>query len=95
MEILIWLQDWYRNNCDGYWEHMFGIKIYTLDNPGWSVKIDLEDTELVDKPFNKIQYDNGDDDWLLCMKKDEKFSAGGDPDKLIEILTIFKNWVER
>jgi len=29
------IQDWYRRQCDGDWEHSYGVKIETLDNPGW------------------------------------------------------------
>ena len=29
------LQKWYKSQCNGDWEHSFGIKIETLDNPGW------------------------------------------------------------
>ena len=44
--MLEWLQDWYLKQCDGGWEHEYGIKIETLDNPGWKVIIDLAYTEL-------------------------------------------------
>ena len=27
------LQSWYQSQCDGDWEHEFGIRIETLDNP--------------------------------------------------------------
>ena len=37
------IQDWYKINCDGDWEHSYGYKIETLDNHGWSVIIDLKD----------------------------------------------------
>lgn len=39
-----WLSSWYRKECNGDWEHTYGISIQTLDNPGWSVRIDLLDT---------------------------------------------------
>ena len=42
------LQRWYLYRCDGDWEHSFGITIETLDNPGWMVTIDLQDTEWQD-----------------------------------------------
>ncbi|GHB54781.1 hypothetical protein GCM10010331_48120 [Streptomyces xanthochromogenes] len=29
------LQSWYSAQCNGDWEHEWGIKIDTLDNPGW------------------------------------------------------------
>lgn len=28
---LIWLQSWYLSNCDGEWEHGYGVAIDTLD----------------------------------------------------------------
>jgi hypothetical protein len=40
------LRAWYSARCDGNWEHEHGVKIDTLDNPGWSVVIDLEGTDL-------------------------------------------------
>ncbi|OAX48412.1 hypothetical protein gpAD87_09590 [Paenibacillus sp. AD87] len=44
MNTLKWLQNWYLENCNGDWEHSYGVKIDTVDNPGWSVEIDLTDT---------------------------------------------------
>jgi hypothetical protein len=32
---LTWLQAWYAEQCDGDWEHQFGVSVETLDNPGW------------------------------------------------------------
>lgn len=36
------LQDWYCSQCNGDWEHGYGVSIETLDNPGWSLKIELK-----------------------------------------------------
>ena len=36
VSIINWLEEWYVSNCDGDWEHTFGITINTIDNPGWS-----------------------------------------------------------
>lgn len=47
MNDITWLEAWYQQNCDGYWEHSYGIEIETLDNPGWHVKIDLRETDYV------------------------------------------------
>lgn len=94
MEIIEWIQNWYQSNCDGDWEHMYGVKIYNVDNPGWGVEIELFDTSVEGKKFERIQYDNGDLDWIICFVKDGIFQGGGDAKKLKEILNIFKNWVE-
>jgi hypothetical protein len=32
--ILPKLQTWYTEECNGDWEHQFGVDIGTLDNPG-------------------------------------------------------------
>lgn len=94
MDSLKWLENWYKSNCDGDWEHCYGVRISTLDNPGWSVKINLMETDLEDKIFEKINIDNGDDDWIVCFIQDGKFNGVGDPDKLEKILEIFKEWAE-
>lgn len=94
MNLLEWLQNWYREQCDGDWEHLYGIKIDNIDNPGWMVKIDLLETELEDRIFEKVKNDLADDDWILCFVKNGIFEGHGDINKLVEILTIFKNWVE-
>lgn len=36
------LADWYLRHCDGDWEHGFGFKIETIDNPGIALKVNLE-----------------------------------------------------
>ena len=94
MDAIKWLQEWYKSNCDGDWEHLFGVQITTLDNPGWLIEIDLTDTDEEDKDFCKIKYDKGDDDWLLCYVKENVFYGNGDPDKFFKIIEIFKEWVE-
>jgi len=43
---LTWLQAWYPVQCDGDWEHEFGVRVETLDNPGWSLRIDLDGTAM-------------------------------------------------
>lgn len=95
MDVFEKLNEWYQSNCDGDWEHCFGVNIETLDNPGWIVKIDLYYTELKDKPFEEIEINNGDDDWLFCKVENGKFQGAGDPNKLKKIIEIFVEWQEQ
>ena len=37
---LDWLMNWYSAQCDEDWEHQYGVKLETLDNPGWSLIIE-------------------------------------------------------
>ena len=48
MGVLNAVNEWFQSQCDGDWEHDYGITIETLDNPGWSVEIYLYETELQD-----------------------------------------------
>jgi hypothetical protein len=86
--LLTRLQNWYLTNCDGDWEHSYGISINTLDNPGWTIKINLSDTCLQNLQYNK-QIDNGTVDWLFIKVVDKVLEASGDPQKLSIILAIF------
>jgi hypothetical protein len=86
--LLTRLQNWYLTNCDGDWEHSYGISISTLDNPGWMVKIDVTDTCLHNLAYEK-QVDNGNFDWLLIKTINHVIECSGDPSKLAAILIIF------
>ena len=95
MDILQWLQEWFRTQCDGGWEHTYGIWIDTLDNPGWGVRINIYGTELEGKAFERIEYNLADDDdWMVCEVEKGQFQGCGDPTKLITILQVFRDWVE-
>ncbi|MDE3046627.1 MAG: immunity 53 family protein [Verrucomicrobiota bacterium] len=91
---LIWLLHWYHSQCDGDWEHGNGIKIGTIDNPGWSLKVSLNETELADKEFTTIDINRSESDWIYCSIKNEIFEGFGGPFNLSEILQIFHNWAE-
>jgi len=82
------LQSWYKINCNGDWEHSYGLNITNLDNPGWAVTIDLEETPFDNSVFEK-SIDNGESDWMTIKVKDKKFVGHGDPNKLLTIIEIF------
>ena len=88
------LRNWYAAQCDGDWEHSYGIKIDTLDNPGWTLVVDLADTSLKDKPFAPIH--RGDSEggvsWLHCTVADGKFQAAGGVPNLPDMLEQFLQW---
>ncbi|CAL79875.1 hypothetical protein BRADO6232 [Bradyrhizobium sp. ORS 278] len=87
------LQAWYASHCDGEWEHRYGIRIGTLDNPGWILRIDLSSTELAERPFTdvKVQGDD-DDDWCHCRVRDGVFEAFCGPHHLEDVISIFLAW---
>ncbi len=89
-----WLQKWYSNQCDGDWEHEYGIRIETIDNPGWIITIDLASTnfESLEIPYTRIE--NAENDWMDYGIKDKIFSGAGDSLKINDIINKFKEIVE-
>lgn len=94
MKLLQQIQDWYFSNCDGEWEHIYGLVIGTLDNPGWHLQIDLAETRLEDKHFENIEIETSEIDWMFCRVVDKTFNASGDPSKLEAMLAVFVNWAK-
>ncbi|WP_028596378.1 immunity 53 family protein [Paenibacillus assamensis] len=93
MEILSWLQEWYSKQCDGDWEHGNGIKITTIDNPGWYVTVSLNGTHFEEIRVDVVQVDRTDEDWIYCKIEDGCFTGAGGPGNLEEILNTFHKWV--
>ena len=94
-DVLRQLCDWYAAQADGDWEHEYGIKIETLDNPGWHVQINLKDTSLEAVDFTEYR-DSYDDDvkWLLCRKIDGVFDVACGVPRLEDALSRFLDWAE-
>lgn len=94
------IQEWFRQHCNGEWEHSQGIRIESCDNPGWWVHIELKGSPLAGKPFTRISRGISDDkmeteeEWLYCEVKDQVFDAAGDPAKLKVIFRTFLNWAK-
>ena len=94
-----WLARWYADHCDGDWEHSYGIEIGTLDNPGWTLKIDLRDTALKDRPFDTVAFnmDAPDGDpaarWHHCKVVDYRFEGAGGVHDLSTLVGVFRAWV--
>lgn len=86
------LEDWYFENCDGDWEHEWSVRIQTLDNPGWMVKINLEGTDLEGKTFDRREVERSEDDWFFLWVEERVFQGRGGPKNLREILSLFLSW---
>jgi hypothetical protein len=93
--LLLWLQDWYQRHCDSDWEHQYGIRIDTLDNPGWMVKIDLAGTALEGRTAEWVKDEVSETDWIHYRVRDDVFEAAGGPANLVSILRAFRTWVGR
>jgi hypothetical protein len=94
-DILGWLQAWYAAQCDGDWEHDCGVNIATLDNPGWSVEIDLKEALSPDSTLIEGKRDDSETDWLRYEVRDGRFIGFGGPLNLSELLQIFRAGVTK
>ena len=88
------LQSWYQMQCDGEWEHQYGIEIETLDNPGWAVEVDLAGTKLSGKSLPEMTAERSETDWFRCSVEAGRFKGFGGPTNLTEILEVFLGWAE-
>lgn len=95
MNTLKWLEEWFKVQCNDSWEHMSGIRISTSDNPGWIIKIELEDTELEGFEAKLEMFRNTEDDWYGYKVEDGEFQGFGDPTKLETLIKKFKEIVEK
>jgi hypothetical protein len=89
-----WLFKWFYQQCDGDWEHGKGVRIGTLDNPGWYITINIAETELEKKEFQKVFIQRTEDDWFFCTRRDGVFEGDCGPFNLPEVLQTFRDWAE-
>ena len=90
------LEDWYASMCNDDWEHTYGVFISNIDNPGWSLKVELTDTYLYDIPFEGLSMQREDEhDWIVCKVEKGSFQGYGGPGNLGELIGIFLDWAEK
>jgi len=86
------IQEWFKFQCNGDWEHESGIKIQTISNPGWNLNIDIIDT-ILEGFITEENMDNGDGDWFFIRADGKVFSGSGDINKLTTLLDKFVSFI--
>ncbi|MBY5311967.1 rhodanese-related sulfurtransferase [Rhizobium leguminosarum] len=94
METVSRLCAWFERQCVDEWYEDRGVKIDTMDNPGWSMKVDLKGTALQDKDFQEIRVERSDRDWFVARRNDQVFEAFGGSISLNEMIESFLAWAE-
>jgi hypothetical protein len=94
MANLQYLVDWYAAQCDGDWEHEFGVRLATLDNPGWDLQVDLVETDCEGHNLARSRRDLGEGRWITTASDGVVFDAGCDPSSLDVVVLAFKAFVE-
>jgi hypothetical protein len=88
------LQEWYWSYCDGDWEHLYGVKIDTMDNPGWSITISLIGTKNENLGFDRMKIERTDDDWIHAWVDGNVFNVACGALNLDESLGVFLAWAK-
>ena len=99
---LDWLMNWYVRACNGDWEHTYGIKIDTLDNPGWLLEIDLKETPLEGLTFESRHGEPAADlqewrelgSWWTAKANGRHFTSACGPTDLEHVIKVFRKWAE-
>jgi len=90
------LTGWYQAQCAGNREHSYGVKLETLDNPGWLLTIDLIHTDLQGQKMTGIEEGCNLEghpvslQWLHCSIKDNQFRGASDPTQVERMFCIFE-----
>jgi hypothetical protein len=88
------LEQWYSDRCNGQWEQSFGIRIDSLDNPGWLAHIALRDTRKQDSELDKVRIDRDRWNWIHYWVENHEFHIACGPTNLSEAMDIFVRWFE-
>ena len=103
-DTLTWLMRWYLAECNSDWEHSYGVKIDTLDNPGWTLKIDLRETNLQGRPFGRVEQGEPAGDleewqklgsWWVVDVRGDTFEPSCGPLDLPSVIQLFRGWVDK
>ena len=88
------LEKWYVARCDGLWEHTWGVEIGTLDNPGWRVRINLNETPQDGAALEMVKIERSDRDWIFYWAAENQFQIACGPENLSEAIQLFIEWFE-
>ncbi|SHI64916.1 Immunity protein 53 [Rubritalea squalenifaciens DSM 18772] len=89
------LFQWFLSHCNGQWEHNNGFSIATFDNPGFSIKISCQDSDL-NPEFDWGNFgfdedggekDDNDVEFFVIEKKDYGVSLFSTPGKMNEAMS--------
>ena len=87
------LEEWYLGECNGDWEHSYGVTIETLDNPGWIVRIDLHETAWEDLEVALCVDQRSEENWIQFEVKNHQFIGCGGVKNLSQLIEAFLSLV--
>lgn len=70
------------------------MSLDTLDNPGWSLRIDLYGTDAEHRALDRAKIERTPYDWIYYWVENTKFHARMGPRNLAEGIGTFLKWFE-
>jgi hypothetical protein len=86
--------EWYLAHCNGDWEHQYGVRIATLDNPGWILDVDLTGTPFAERSLQMSLDERSEDDWVAVEASGSTFRARGGPRNLVDLMRAFQCFIK-
>jgi len=89
------ITEWHQRRCDGSWEHQYGVRLETPDNPGWLLTVDLIHTDLPGRAMAEVREGMAPEDhpvsprWICCSVSDNQFRGACDPTQAARVFQIF------
>lgn len=81
---------WYNAQCNGVWEHSYGIELTTTDNPGWRLEVDFKDTNLEGIHYDNLEFmKENEKTWYTFSVRNNVFVASSGPLSLLKIVEQF------
>lgn len=93
MENLGWIEEWYASHCDGEWEHQFGVQLETIDNPGWSLRIELRGTSHQGLTQSWQQLNRTEVNWIHWCVSGDRFIGYCGARNLTELIQIAHDYL--
>ena len=93
------ISEWYQRHCDGTWEHGHGVRLETLDNPGWLLTVDLKHTDLQGRTMTAVREGISPQGhpvsprWIHCCVNDNQFRGACDPGQAARLFHVFHRFM--
>lgn len=92
---LDWFCGWVAKHCDDEWEHGYPVILDTYDNPGWRLRVNLENSAMRSRQvLPLVDGLPGDDRWFSCRIDGGMFHGACDLAQLPRLLKVFREWAE-
>lgn len=90
--------EWYQSHCDDSWEDQYGVRLETLDNPGWLLTVDLIHTDLQGRTMTEVREGIAPEEhpvsprWIHCFVRENQFRGACDPAQVARLFQTFSQF---